>query len=166
MLSIASTLAGCARSLSAGGYLPHSLIDTFAGAVHLVHEQPTPKDAVILDAEDRHPPHLQPCPVDAGSMPVPLQPDGVLPLVVECVRPKEERRRSAAGPGVGGVPVQRRERLLGGSQSACVADEGSACGLGRYRLLRGIRAGARVWAPVAGAPVAPSQKKSLSGDFA
>jgi hypothetical protein len=98
MLSIASTLAGCARSLSAGGYLPHSLIDTFAGAVHLVHEQPTPKDAVILDAEDRHPPHLQPCPVDAGSMPVPLQPDGVLPLVVECVRPKEERRRSAAGP--------------------------------------------------------------------
>jgi hypothetical protein len=54
--SIVSTLAGCARSLSARGYFPHGLIDTFAGAVHLVHKQPTPNDAVILDAEDRHPP--------------------------------------------------------------------------------------------------------------
>jgi hypothetical protein len=56
--SIVSTLAGCARSLSARGYFPHGLIDTFAGAVHLVHKQPTPNDAVILDAEDRHPPRI------------------------------------------------------------------------------------------------------------
>jgi hypothetical protein len=35
--SIVSHARGLCRSLSARGYFPHGLIDTFAGAVHLVH---------------------------------------------------------------------------------------------------------------------------------
>src|ERR1700687_4283412 len=65
------------RSLSGRGHAPDSLVNVSARAVDVLQVEPAPDDAVMLDAEDRHPAHLQPRPVDPGPMPVPLRPVGV-----------------------------------------------------------------------------------------
>ena len=62
------------RSPSGHGHAPDSLINVSARAVHVLHVEPAPHDAVMLDAEDRNAAHLQPCPVGPGPMPVPLRP--------------------------------------------------------------------------------------------
>src|SRR3954469_2899664 len=54
--------------------MPHRLVDTRTGSLHILQVQPTPGDAVIAHPEDRHPALVKPGSVGPGSFPMPLGP--------------------------------------------------------------------------------------------
>src|SRR4029453_6719470 len=65
-----------AALLGAADHVLHGLVDPLA-TFNVLQVQPTPDNAVVVNAEDGDPAHVQAGPVGAGALPVPLGPPGV-----------------------------------------------------------------------------------------
>jgi hypothetical protein len=62
--------------VGAAGHVPHRLVDPLA-TFNVLQVQPTPGNAVVANAEDGDPAHVEARPIGAGALPVPLGPAGV-----------------------------------------------------------------------------------------